>query len=172
MDTRTLASLRRGAEAGLLAGIPQVLIAKLEEKLFLPRDEDADLGPRLIEALAARAREPLPEDIKWLAAAAFHFGYSGFWGALYATLFERHPVRPWVGGLALAGVIHLLTFPSWGGAVLTGAEPEPRNRSWRKEAVLVSAPLAFGLGTALIYGRGPGRTPSERLRRAWRKIRS
>ena len=157
MEQRTLAVLRRGVESAIVASVPQVILPKLEEWLLLHEDESADLGPRFIEALADKAQRPLPEDVKWLGAAAFHFGYATFWGVAYALVQDRLRVRPWVGGLALATLIHLITFPSWGGAVVSGAEDHPRERPWRMELVFATAPLVFGLGTALLYGDGPKR---------------
>lgn len=157
MKQRTLAVLRRGIESALVASVPQVILPKLEEWLLLRGTESADLGPHFVEALARKAQQPLPEDVKWLAASAFHFGYASFWGATYALVQDRVGMRPWIGGLSLAAFLHLITFPSWGGAVLTGSEDHPRNRPWRMELVFVTAPLAFGLGTALLYGEGPKR---------------
>jgi hypothetical protein len=157
---RRLQVIRRGAEAALVASVPQVILPKIEEKLLLEFGEDADLGPRLIERLAKATKRRLPEDMKWLGASAFHFGYAAFWGVLYALAYERRPVHPLVGGGALAGLIYLITFPSWGGAVVTGTERPPEARSWRVEVVLWTAVLSFGLGTALLYGKGPRREPS------------
>lgn len=88
-------------------------------------------------------------------------------GGGYALAYERKPLRPWVGGAAMAAIIHLLTFPRWGAAVVSGTEDHPRERPWRMEAVLATAPLVFGFGTALLYGRGPSRTWPEKSRRAW-----
>ncbi|MCL6640133.1 MAG: hypothetical protein K6T92_02055 [Candidatus Rokubacteria bacterium] len=155
MRRRTLESLRLGVEAALAASVPQVLLPKLEEKLLLAPGESADVGPRFVERLAAMAGRRLPEDIKWLAASAFHFGYAALWGALYALVWERRPVSPVLGGTALAGLIYLITFTPWGGAVRTGTEAPPARRSRRQELVLATAPLVFGVLTALIYGRGP-----------------
>lgn len=155
MRRRALESLRLGVEAALAASVTQVLLPKLGEKLLLGPGESADLGPRFIERLAAMAGRRLPEDIKWLAASAFHFGYAALWGALYALAWERRPVSPILGGTALAGLIYLMTFPPWGGAVHTGTEAPPGGRSARRELVLATAPLVFGALTALIYGRGP-----------------
>ncbi len=171
LDSRTWKVLHRGIESAMLASVPQVLVPKAEEKLLLRGRENADLGPRLIQTLADRfqKRQRLGEDTKWLAASAFHFGYSAAWGSLYALAYDRHPVKPWVGGLLLGGLIHAITFPRWGLAVLVGTEKRPRDRSWRMEAVLATAPLVFGLGTALLYGRGPRRTLREKVERAWRK---
>ena len=168
MRPRTFQSIRRGVEAAVIASIPQVLLPKLQERLFLSDRESADVGPHFIEALADKANQPLPEDVKWLAASAFHFGYASMWGTLYALAYERRPVKPWVGGLALATLIHGITFPRWGLAVLTGSEDPPRDRTWRMEVVLATAPLVFGLGTALLYGRGPRRELLHRFRHAWR----
>src|SRR5690606_37396337 len=106
LDNGRFAHLKRGIEAGLIAGVPQVLLTKAEEKLFLPSREDADIGPRLVSRLASMAGESLPEDMKWLAASAFHFGYAAFWGGLYATLYDRHPVKPIVGGMLLGSLIY------------------------------------------------------------------
>lgn len=166
MPGSRIAAVRRGVEAAMVASVPQVLLPKLEEYLFLSGRGEADLGPHLIDAVAARTRLPLPEDLRWLGASTFHFGYAAFRGALYALLHERKPMSPWKGGLGLAALIYMITFPPWGGAVLLGAEPPPRQRSWRKELVLATAPLVFGLGTALLYGRGPRRTFRERMRAA------
>ncbi len=164
MRSRIWRVLRRGVESAVVASVPQVLVAKAEEKLLLPEGESADIGPRFVEELAARARQELPEDVKWLGASAFHFGYAAFWGGLYALLQERRPTRPLIGGLLLGGFIYAITFPRWGGAVQLGGELPPEERTWRRELVLVTAPLTFGLGTALLYGRGPRelpRAPSE-----------
>lgn len=172
MQSHTLAAIRRGVEAAVLAGIPQVIVPKIQEKLILGEWESADLGPHFIEALADHASQPLPEDVKWLSASAFHFGYAAFWGTVYALAYEKRPVEPWLGGLALAGTLYLITFPPWGVAVLSGTEDRPRDRSWPMELVLASAPLVFGLGTALLYWRGPGHTVRDRIESWWRTATS
>lgn len=155
MNNLQLEVLRRGIEAGVLAGVPQVLISKLEERLLLPGNEDVDLGPRLIERLGGMVHKRLREDEKWIGASAFHFGYAAFWGALYALLYERKPVHPVLGGALLSSFIYGITFPRWGGAVLTRTERKPKHRSWRKGFVLLSAATTFGMCTGLLYGRGP-----------------
>ncbi len=161
LSTRPLAVLHRGVESAIVASVPQVILPKIEERLLLPKGA-ADLGPHFLEALTERVDRRLPEDTKWLAASAFHFGYASLWGALHAFAHERWPVRPWIGGLAMAAFIHFITFPAWGAAVQTGSEPPPRHRSWRAELICVTAPLVFGLGTALLYGNGPRASSEER----------
>ncbi len=153
-SSRLFAILHRGVESAILSSVPQVILPKLEERILLPNGS-ADLGPHFIEALARRINRRLPEDTKWLSASAFHFGYAAFWGAVYALARERWQMRPLVGGLAMATFIHLITFPAWGAAVQSGSEPPPEQRSWRSELVFLTAPLVFGLGTALLYGQGP-----------------
>lgn len=162
MRRRTVESIRLGVEAALAASVPQVLIPKLQERLLL-RPGEAELGPRFVQRLAAMAGRRLPEDVKWLGASAFHFGYAALWGALYALVYERRPVHPLAGGLLLGAVIYLAAFAPWGGAVQTGTEKPPGRRSARKELVLLTAPFTFSLGTALGYGRGP-----RPRRRRWR----
>jgi hypothetical protein len=159
--------IKRGVEAGLIASVPQVLLAKAEERTLLRRGEDADIGPRFIERLARLAGVRLREDTRWLAASAFHFGYATFWGTLYALAHRRWRPHPLIGGAVLGGVIYAATFPHWGGAVVTGSEPPPHRRSWRLEVVLATAAMSFGLVTALVYGRGApedGAPPRARSR--------
>ncbi len=159
MKGKTLASIHRGVEAAMVASVPQVLVPHLEQRLLGLPEGTADLGPRFVDQLALLARKRLPEDARWLGASAFHFGYAAFWGALYALAYERRPVPPLLGGLLLSAGIWAVAFPGWGGAVQTGTEPPPARRSWPRELVLATAPLVFGLGTALLYAwrRPPGR---------------
>jgi len=161
--------IKRGIEAAVVASIPQVLLPKLEERLVMPRHEDADLGPRFIERVAQLAGLRLREDTKWLAASAFHFGYAVFWGGAYALAYQRWRPHPVVGGAALSTLIYAITFPHWGGAVLTGTESPPHRRSWRQELVLATAALTFGFGTALLYGRRPAPREAEATPEAGRE---
>jgi hypothetical protein len=156
--------IKRGVEAGLIASVPQVLLAKVEERLLMRPGEDANIGPRFVERLAYLAERRLPEDTKWLGAAAFHFAYAAFWGAVYGVAHRRWRLHPALGGALLGGGIWAITFPHWGGAVLTGAERPPHLRSWRQELVFATAALTFGFGTALLYGRGPAQPRGEELR--------
>jgi hypothetical protein len=141
-------------EAGLLASIPQVILPKIEERLLMPAREDADIGPRFIERVAKlTGQAPLREDTKWLLASAFHFGYATFWGLLYALAARRWRPPPALGGAALGTIIYAITFPHWGGAVLTRTEPPPHRRSWRRELTLLTAAASYAFITAFLYGR-------------------
>lgn len=155
MQPKTLAALRRGVEVGLVASVPQVLGTHLEERLLDLPQGSANIGPRFIRQLGKMARKRLSEEIRWLGAAGFHFGYAAWWGAVYALAYEKRPVHPAVGGLLLSGLIYGFTFPNWGMATRTRTERAPKRRSWRRELFLLAPPLIFGLGTALLYGRGP-----------------
>jgi hypothetical protein len=157
MQAKTLAALRRGIEVGLIASVPQVLGTHIEERLLGLPEGSANIGPRFIQRLGEMTSQRLSEEIRWLGAAAFHFSYSASWGAIYALAYERRPVRPEVGGLILSGLIYAVTFPNWGIATKTRTERPHRRRSWRRELLLLSPPLIFGMGTALLYGRGPRR---------------
>lgn len=160
-EPRTLAAVRRGIQAGLVASVPQVLGTHYEERLLgLPRGT-ANIGPRFIQRLGELTRQKLSEETRWLGASTFHFGYAAAWGAIYALAYERRPVRPALGGLLLASTIYLLTFPDWGVATRTRTERPHSRRDWRDELLLLTPPLIFGMGTALLYGRGPRRAEIE-----------
>ena len=160
MESETIASLRRGVEAALVASVPQVLVPHVEERLLGLGQDEAELGPRFVEQLARLAGRRLPEDTKWLAASSFHFGYAAFWGALYALAYQRRPVPPLLGGALLSAVVWAAAFAQWGGAVQTGTERPPGSRRWQRELILATAPFVFGLGTALLYGRGARPAPA------------
>lgn len=155
MKQETFAALRRGIEAGLVASVPQVLGTHFEEKLLDLPQGSANIGPRFIQRLGKLTRQRLSEEIRWLGAASFHFGYAATWGALYALAYQRRPLHPAIGGLILSGAIYAVTFPNWGVATKTRTEKPPRRRGWRRELLLLSPPLIFGMGAALLYGRGP-----------------
>ena len=136
MKAETLAALRRGIGAALIASTPQVLGTHLAERLLhLPRGS-ANLGPRLIRRLGRMTGHSFSEEGEWLGSASFHFGYSAAWGALYGLAHRRLPVHPVLGGLLLSGTIYTLTFPRWGFATMTRTEPHPRSRSWRRKLLL------------------------------------
>jgi hypothetical protein len=155
MDPHTLASLRRGMEAGLIASVPQVLGTHLEEKLLDLPQGSANIGPQFVQRLGEMVRKKLSEEVRWLGASAFHFGYAALWGALYALAYKKRPLPPALGGLLLSTAIYAVTFPRWGGATRTRTTPPPEWRDWRMELLLITPPLIFGMGTALLYGRGP-----------------
>lgn len=150
-DDALLPVLIAGAAAGLAGSIVQAALGKAEELAFLPEWEDSNFAPRLMDRLAERTGHDLPTSAAWALGTVFHLGYGATWGALYAAARERRPVNPWIGGLALGGVIYAITFPRWGGAVHTDVERPPRRRSTAMGAVAASVTFGFGVSTALTY---------------------
>src|SRR4051794_31372669 len=106
--------LVHGIEAGLVAGVPQVLVTQAEAWLLgLPRDQ-ADIGPRFVHRLAERVdAQPPPTLWRWFAAGAFHFGYAAMWGSVYGLLQRWRPAQPHVGGPLLGSLIYTLAFSPW-----------------------------------------------------------
>lgn len=143
----------QGVESGLAAGMVQVIVGKVEEKLLLPPGEDADIAPRLVRRLADDVGERLSPPTAWALGTAFHFGYSAFWGGLYALARERYRFAPLAGGAILGGIIYGITFPSWGGAVHAQTERPPGQRSRRMTFVALSVASTFGIATAMLYER-------------------
>lgn len=78
-------TLARGAAIGVLAGIVQILVAQFVG-LALERRERTDVAPRLVQRSAERLGHAPARPVRWLLAAAFHFGYAAFWGMLYTQL--------------------------------------------------------------------------------------
>jgi hypothetical protein len=152
MVARPARTIARGIVAGLIAGVPQVVLTQVEATVLdLPR-EQADIGPRFVRRLAQRVLgESLSEPTHWLLATLFHFGYAAQWGALYALLHEYRPTPPLVGGPLLAALIYALAFSPWGAATQTGTERPPERRSNRETLVHWTAALSFSLTTAYAY---------------------
>jgi hypothetical protein len=163
-------AMGRGVVAGLLAGIPQVLIVQaVERPLGLPPDK-ADIGPRFVQRVAERLGEPLAPAQKWGLAALFHFGYAAGWGALYAVVDRLLRPPGWLAGPALGAVIYAAAFSRWGAGTQSGAEPQPSRRDWHEDLLDWTAALSFSLSTALAYawlrparaGRSAGRRRPRR----------
>lgn len=149
----TAGRLARGVAAGVAASVVQAAIGKTEEIAFLPPWEDANFAPRLVSRLAGRMGVDSSATENWAIGTLFHLGYAAWWGGLYAISRERIPLRPVPGGLLLGGLIYGITFPSWGGAVQTGTERPPEQRTWRMDVVTVSVAFGFGFCTSLLYER-------------------
>ena len=160
MNLRNLpASIRpfaTGVVAGLIAGIPQVLLTQLEAWLLPVPRSHADIGPRFVERLADRAGLRMEEEHHWLLAGLFHFGYAMWWGALYAAVQKWRPAQPHVGGPLLAALIYLLAFSPWGAATQTGTERPVESRPTRHTLLHWTAALSFSLTLAYLYARLEG----------------
>lgn len=155
-------AVAKGAIAGLIAGIPQVLLTQIETQFFgLPR-EQADIGPRFVKRAAQHLGTSLSEPLTWLFATLFHFGYAAQWGALYAAMHETRPSPPLVGGPLLAAIIYALAFSPWGAATQTGTERPPEHRSDRETLMHWTAALSFGLTTAYVFRWLRGRSQTQR----------
>ena len=150
MNETTVATLARGAVAGVAASLIQAGIGKTEEKLFLPPWEDSNFAPRFMHRLAQDVGVDLPESGKWALGTVFHLGYGAFWGMVYAAIRERRPVDPLIGGSMLGGFIYAITFPRWGGAVQTQTERPPEARTKAMEFVAVSVTIGYGLAVATL----------------------
>ena len=150
--TNLLAVTTRGVAAGVIAGIPQVVLTQIEGGFFDVPRERADIGPRFVRRLAQRFTGTTPSSpTEWLLATLFHFGYAAQWGALYALLQEWRPTSPLVGGSMLAGLIYALAFSPWGAATQTGTERPPSQRRIRETLMHWTAALSFSLTTAYVY---------------------
>jgi hypothetical protein len=148
---RTIVS---GIFAGLVAGIPQVVLTQLEAWLLptTPR-HSADIGPRFVRRLSKHLDADLEREHHWLLAGAFHFGYAAWWGALYAMLQRWRPAQPHVGGPLLGALVYTLAFSPWGAATQTGTEQPVAQRPTRETLLHWTAALSFSLSLAYLYDR-------------------
>jgi hypothetical protein len=146
-------ALLHGAAAGLIAGVPQVLVTQAEARLLgLPRSQ-ADIGPRFVHRVSGAVEAQPGEAERWLLAGGFHFGYAAAWGAIYALLQRWRPAQPHVGGPLLAALIYGLAFSPWGAATQTGTERPVERRPTRETLLHWTAALSFSLTLAYLYAR-------------------
>lgn len=150
--TRLGSALMRGVVAGLIAGVPQVVLTQIEAGLFgMPR-EQADIGPRFVRRAAWHLVGAAPSpSTEWLLATLFHFGYAAQWGVLYGLTQTRWPTPPLVGGPMLASMIYALAFSPWGAATQTGTERPAEHRPTRETLLHWTAALSFSLTAAYLH---------------------
>ena len=162
-------SVVNGVLAGLLAGVPQVLLTQLEAWLLPVPRHHADIGPRFVQRVGEHLDADLEHEQHWLLAGVFHFGYAACWGLVYATLQRWRPAQPHVGAPLLAALIYALAFSPWGAATQTGTERPVASRPTRETLLHWTAALSFSLPLAYLYDRlaqrasGTPGTPAERL---------
>lgn len=154
--------LIKGAAAGLVAGIPQVVVTQAEARLLGLPGSQADIGPRFVRRIEQRLDTRLPESQRWLIAGGFHFVYAAGWGVLYAALERWRPAQPHVGGPLLAALIYGLAFSPWGAATQTGTERPVETRPTRETLLHWTASLSFSLSMVYLYAR-LGRSPQPEV---------
>ena len=153
MISRSMLNVTRGVAAGLIAGVPQVLVAQAVGAALGVR-ERADIGPRFVEQAAEHTGRRLSRPMHWLLAALFHFEYASAWGVAYAAGTETagwQRVPAWLGGVVLAPAIYAAAFSSLGGATRTGTEPPVHRRQWRETVLHCAAAGSFAFSTAYVY---------------------
>jgi hypothetical protein len=145
--------LAKGSLAGLVAGVPQVLLVQAEARLLGLPPQQADIGPRFIQRVTERLDTRTEQSQQWLLAGTFHFGYAAAWGVLYALLQQWRPAQPHVGGPLLGALIYTLAFSPWGAATQTRTERPVETRPTRETLIHWTAALSFALSTAYVYAR-------------------
>ena len=151
--TAAPAHLEHGVLAGLIAGIPQVLLTQLQAQLLgLPRRQ-ADIGPRFVHRVSRYVDAQPPTLGRWLLATLFHFGYAAGWGGLYAMVQRWRPAQPHVGGPLLAALIYAVAFSPWGAATHTRTEQPVETRPTRETVLHWTAALSFSLTLAYLFAR-------------------
>ena len=145
--------LVKGALAGLLAGVPQVLLTQAEARLLGLPGRQADIGPRFVHRVGEHLDTPPKRTERWFLAGVFHFGYAAGWGVLYALLQRWRPAQPHVGGPLLAALIYALAFSPWGAATQIGTERPVETRPTRETLLHWTAALSFSLAVAYLYAR-------------------
>jgi hypothetical protein len=145
-------AVAKGTLAGLIAGVPQVVLTQIMTGPLGLSREQGDIGPRFVRRLTQRFAGTTPSSpTQWIVATLFHFGYAAQWGAVYALSQQWRRTSPLVGGPMLAALIYALAFSPWGAATQTGTERHPRRRSLRETLMHWTAALSFSLTTAYAY---------------------
>jgi hypothetical protein len=142
-----------GAAAGLVAGIPQVLLTQAEARLLQLPASQADIGPRFVQRVAERMDTRPHRSERWLLAGGSHCGYAAVWGLLYALVQRWRPAQPHVGGPLLAALIYTLAFSPWGAATQSGTERPVETRPTRETLLHWTAALSFSLTLAYLHAQ-------------------
>jgi hypothetical protein len=143
----------RGVGAGLIAGIPQVVVTQVEALLLSVPRSRADIGPRFIYRASQYVDAEVPTAAHWLVAGAFHFGYAAFWGLVYTLLQRWRPAQPHVGGPLLGALIYAAAFSPWGAATHTGTERRVERRHTHETLLHWTAALSYSLSLAYLFAR-------------------
>lgn len=155
-------AILRGMAAGLIAGVPQVLLTQAEARLLGMPASQADIGPRFVQRVAEHVDTQPRHHERWLLAGVFHFGYAAAWGIFYALMQRWRPAQPHVGGPLLATLICALAFSPWGAATQTGTERPVASRPTRETLLHWTAALSFSLTLAYLHERASRWTATTR----------
>jgi uncharacterized membrane protein YagU involved in acid resistance len=142
-----------GAVSGFLATVPMTLAMETMHRR-LPWRERYALPPREITmnlADAAGVKEHLPEEGRFAATMAGHFGYGTLVGALYGPLARRVKAPAVVKGAAFG--ITVWTASYLGILPLVHVLPPATQQPQRRNALMIVSHIVWGIVLALLSER-------------------
>ena len=143
-------AVARGAVAGILGSIVQVGVGFALDKVLLPPKQHNNIAPRLMKRLAQWTGRGGNAPRDWSLGTLFHLGYGANWGVVLGLARCLTGARPVTVGGVGGALVYLAAFSPLGVGTLTGTEPPPRARGWRKQVSLIAVASAFGLSTPFI----------------------
>jgi putative membrane protein len=142
-----------GAVSGFLATVPMTFAMEAMHRR-LPWRERSALPPREITmnlADAAGVKKQLPEEGRFAATMAGHFGYGTVVGALYAPLSRRVKAPAALKG-ALFGML-VWTVSYLGVLPVAHVFPPATKQPRRRNELMIVAHLVWGISLALVAER-------------------
>lgn len=146
-----LGAASTGAIAGLGGTAVQTAVGLAFDKLLLPKGQDSNIAPRLMNRLFRITGHGRDRARDWTVGMLFHTAYGAGVGVAYGLARRATGMPPALLAPAFAGLIYLSAFSRVGGGTLTLTERPPGWRSRRKQASLVAIPFAYAVATAALF---------------------
>lgn len=144
-------TISKSSIAGLAATVPMTIFMSSFFKK-LPETEKSPLPPRKIAmkiAEEADVKDKLSEKQKYALTMTGHYSYGAFASSLFFPLLKKISVPKYVGGICYGLGIWAAGYLGW--LPLTGLHKSATKMSLRRNALMISAHVVWGLSLELIY---------------------
>lgn len=144
-------NISKSAFAGLVATVPMTIYMT---SLFkqLPAKEKSPLPPRKIAMKIAEevdVKDKLSEKQKYALTMTGHYSYGAFASSLFFPLIKKFSVPKYVGGICYGLGVWAAGYLGW--LPLTGLHKSATKMSFRRNALMITAHVVWGLSIEIMY---------------------